>query len=99
MRKRRAGLIVLAGGLCALAVAGASDVQRATGAAADVPTPIYQDPSYSFQERAADLVSRMTLAEKASQTTATISPAIPRLGVPSYGWWNEALHGVRRLAD
>jgi hypothetical protein len=41
MRKRRAGLTALAGGLCALAVAGASDVQRATGAAADVPAPIW----------------------------------------------------------
>ncbi len=98
MRKRRAGLTALAGGLCALAVAGASDVQRATGAAAAAPAPIYKDPSYSFQERAADLVSRMTLAEKASQTDSNLSPAIPRLGVPSYGWWNEALHGVAELS-
>ena len=94
MRKRRAGLTALAGGLCALAVAGASDVQRATGAAAAAPTPIYLDRSYSFQERAADLVSRMTLAEKASQTNSSIAPAIPRLGIAQYGWWNEALHGV-----
>ena len=64
MSKRRVGLTALVGCACALAVTGASDVQRATGAAA---TPIYLDPSYSFQERAADLVSRMTLAEKASQ--------------------------------
>jgi beta-glucosidase len=98
MRKRRVGLTALTAAGCALAVAGASDVQRATGAAADVPTPIYKDPSYSFQERAADLVSRMTLAEKASQTDSNISPAIPRLGVPSYGWWNEALHGVAELS-
>src|SRR6478609_10371228 len=94
--KRRVGLSALAGCVCALAVAGASDVHRATGAAA---TPIYLDPSYSFQERAADLVSRMTLAEKASQTDSNISPAIPRLGVPSYGWWNEALHGVAELSQ
>jgi beta-glucosidase len=59
-------------------------------------TPIYQDPSYSFAERAADLVSRMTLAEKASQMNSSYSPAIPRLGVPQWGWWNEALHGVSR---
>src|SRR4051794_1279041 len=96
MRKRRVGLTALAGSLCALAVAGASDVQRATGAAAAAPTPVYLDPSYSFQERAADLVSRMTLAEKASQADSSISPAIPRLGVQQYGWWNEALHGVSR---
>jgi beta-glucosidase len=60
-------------------------------------TPIYQDLSYSFAERAADLVSRMTLAEKASQMVSSQAPAIPRLGIPAYGWWNEALHGVSRL--
>src|SRR5947207_3267725 len=66
-------------------------------ATATATTPIYQDPSYSFSERAADLVSRMTLAEKASQTVSSQAPAIPRLGIPAYGWWNEALHGVSRL--
>src|SRR3954464_6843997 len=93
MTKRRVGLTALVGCACAPAAAGASDGQRATGAAA---TPVYLDPSYSFQERAADLVSRMTLAEKASQADSSISPAIPRLGVQQYGWWNEALHGVSR---
>ncbi|MBT2729535.1 glycoside hydrolase family 3 C-terminal domain-containing protein [Bacillus sp. ISL-75] len=58
--------------------------------------PIYLDKSYSFQERAADLVSRMTLEEKASQMVSSSAPAIPRLGVKAYGWWNEALHGVAR---
>src|SRR4051812_20050927 len=93
MRKRRVGLTALVGCACALAVAGASDVQHATGAAA---TPVYLDPWYSFQERAADLVSRMTLAEKGSQGNSSAAPAIPRLGVQQYGWWNEALHGVSR---
>ena len=60
-------------------------------------TPIYLDMSYSFEERAADLVSRMTLAEKASQMISSRAPAISRLGVREYGWWNEALHGVARL--
>jgi len=60
-------------------------------------TPIYLDTSYSFAERAADLVSRMTLEEKASQMISSRAPAIPRLGVREYGWWNEALHGVSRL--
>src|SRR5947209_992114 len=59
-------------------------------------TPIYQDRSYSFAERAADLVSRMTLAQKASQMNSSFSPAIASLGVPQWGWWNEALHGVAR---
>ena len=44
-------------------------------------------------QRAADLVSRMTPAEKVSQL-GDISPGVPRLGVPGYKWWNEALHGV-----
>ncbi len=46
-------------------------------------------------ERAADLVSRLTLEEKASQMINE-APAIPRLGVESYMWWNESLHGVAR---
>src|SRR3954454_23173972 len=97
MRKRRVGWTALTGCVCALAVTGASNVQRATGSsAAAASTPIYLDPSYSFQERAADLVSRMTLAEKASQADSSVAPAIPRLGIQQYGWWNEALHGVAR---
>src|SRR4051794_30941437 len=99
MRKRRVGLVALTGSICALAVGGASDIQRAAGAepaAAAATTPVYLDTSYSFQERAADLVSRMTLQEKASQMVSSQSPAITRLGVPAYGWWNEALHGVSR---
>jgi beta-glucosidase len=39
----------------------------------------------------------MTLAEKASQMISSQAPAIPRLGIQAYGWWNEALHGVSRL--
>jgi len=49
----------------------------------------------SNQERAADLVSRMTLAEKVSQMVHD-APAIERLGIPAYNWWNECLHGVAR---
>ena len=45
------------------------------------------------EARAADLVHRMTLREKASQLVHW-APAIPRLGVPAYNWWSEALHGV-----
>ena len=43
--------------------------------------------------RASDLVSRLTLDEKISQLVNS-APAIPRLGVPAYEWWSEALHGV-----
>lgn len=49
----------------------------------------------SYEERAEQLVESMTLEEKASQLTYA-SPAIKRLGVPAYNWWNEALHGVAR---
>jgi beta-glucosidase len=53
----------------------------------------YLDPSLSPERRAADLVSRMTLPEKVLQMQST-APAVPRLGVAAYNWWNEALHGV-----
>jgi beta-glucosidase len=55
--------------------------------------PTYLDTSLPPDQRAADLVHRMTLEEKASQLT-NYSRAIPRLNIPSYDWWSEALHGV-----
>jgi beta-glucosidase len=53
----------------------------------------YLDPNLSPAQRATDILSRMTLEEKVLQMQST-APAIPRLGVPAYNWWNEALHGV-----
>ena len=58
------------------------------------PCP-YLNPASAPEARAKDLVSRMTLEEKVSQMV-DVAPAIPRLGVPAYNWWNEALHGVAR---
>jgi len=55
--------------------------------------PIYLNTAYSFRERAADLVSRMTPEEKQSQLGNTMPP-IPRLGINKYDVWGEALHGV-----
>lgn len=55
----------------------------------------WRDTRHSFENRVRDLISRMTLAEKVSQMIYT-APAIPRLGIPEYNWWNEALHGVAR---
>ncbi len=55
----------------------------------------YLDPSLPPQQRATDLVHRLTLEEKASQLVNQ-SRAIPRLDIPSYDWWSEALHGVAR---
>jgi beta-glucosidase len=58
-------------------------------------SPAYLDTDLPFEERVNDLVGRMTLEEKAAQLLYT-APAIPRLGIPEYNWWNEALHGVAR---
>ncbi|MBE5936454.1 MAG: glycoside hydrolase family 3 protein [Lachnospiraceae bacterium] len=55
----------------------------------------YLDESLSFEERAKDLASRLTLEEKVYQTLHA-APAIDRLGIRSYNYWNEALHGVAR---
>jgi beta-glucosidase-like glycosyl hydrolase len=61
------------------------------------PLPIYRDTRYSFAERAADLVSRMTLAEKVAQLHTNTAPAIARLGVQPYTYWSEGQHGVNTL--
>ena len=55
----------------------------------------YQNPDLSPAERAEDLISRLTLEEKALLMMDR-SPAIPRLGIPEFQWWNETLHGVGR---
>jgi beta-glucosidase-like glycosyl hydrolase len=56
--------------------------------------PVYKRTGFSFAERAADLVSRMTFEEKAAQLSTTNSPAIERLDIQSYSYWNESQHGV-----
>ena len=55
----------------------------------------YLDPELPIDERVADLVSRLTLAEKAGQLLHD-APAVPRLGIPAYNFWSEGLHGVAR---
>jgi beta-glucosidase len=86
------------GSILSTAVAGGF-VGAVVGPYARADTPreveVYRDLNRSFEERAADLVSRMTLEEKIPQL-GNDAPAIPRLGVPAYEWWNEALHGVAR---
>jgi beta-glucosidase len=81
-----AAILFLALVPCGLLAAGQAKKQK--------PYP-FQDPSLPIAERVNDLVSRMTLEEKVLQMQHT-APAIPRLGIPSYDWWNEALHGVAR---
>ncbi len=55
--------------------------------------PIWRDPSHPLKDRANDLIRRMSLAEKVAQLKNG-APGIPRLGLPAYDYWNEALHGV-----
>ena len=55
----------------------------------------YKNPDLAADKRADDLISRLTLEEKVSLMMDT-SPAIPRLGIPQFQWWNEALHGIGR---
>ena len=66
-----------------------------SAAQASAQNPPYLEPSLPVEERVNDLISRMTLEEKASQLGHTAA-AIPRLHVPEYNWWNEGLHGVAR---
>jgi beta-glucosidase len=55
----------------------------------------FRNAKLTVEQRATDLVSRLTLEEKVAQMMND-APAIPRLGIPAYNWWNEALHGVAR---
>ncbi len=72
--------------VCLALIASAATAQ-------DVAKLPYMNPNLSPEQRAADLVHRMTLVEKASQLVNQ-ARAIPRLKVPAYDWWSEALHGV-----
>jgi len=78
------GLLII----CLFAVCAQTFAQQKT-------TFPYQNTALSFDERVEDLVSRMTLQEKVMQLFNQ-APAIDRLGVPAYNWWNECLHGVAR---
>jgi beta-glucosidase len=70
-----------------------------TAAASKIPVvtgpEIWKDPAQPLDARVADLIRRMSLAEKVQEIRNT-TPAIPRLGVPAYDFWSEALHGVAR---
>lgn len=55
----------------------------------------YQNPSLTIDERVEDLLGRLTLEEK-TKLMMNGSPAIPRLGIPAFNWWSEALHGLGR---
>jgi beta-glucosidase len=79
----------------ALTLAAVSLYCASTAALAQTAPLPYQQANLTPEQRAVDLVGRMTLDEKVSQMVNT-SVAVPRLGVPAYDWWNEGLHGVAR---
>lgn len=58
----------------------------------------FRNPELPVEERVSDLVSRLTLHEKVEMMKHGAS-AVPRLGIPAYNWWNEALHGVARTKE
>jgi len=80
------------GSLCCTSAVALMLVSGIAGAQA------WRDPAVPIERRVDDLIGRMTLAEKAAQMQ-NAAPAIPRLGIPAYDWWNEALHGVARAGE
>ncbi|MFS4483903.1 glycoside hydrolase family 3 C-terminal domain-containing protein [Hyunsoonleella sp. 2307UL5-6] len=58
----------------------------------------FQNPDLSVQDRVTNLIGEMTLKEKVSQMRYD-APAVERLGIPEYNWWNECLHGVARAGE
>ena len=58
----------------------------------------FRNPDLPLEQRVKDLLSRMTLEEKTGQMLYN-APAIERLGIPAYNWWNECLHGVARAGE
>ncbi|GAB3296396.1 glycoside hydrolase family 3 protein [Hymenobacter humi] len=81
-------------GLLLLSSGAQSTAPPASGPTAEYP---FQNPDLPIDQRVDDLVGRLTLPEKVSQML-NASPAIDRLGIPAYNWWNEALHGVARTS-
>ena len=75
-------------------IAGVVAFSQAQTASQSASAP-FRNPKLPIEERVTDLVSRMTLEEKAMQMVHT-APAIPRLGIPAYNWWSEGLHGAAR---
>ena len=75
---------------------GLTAVSSAVGAQQPASgSPAFRNEALDFETRAIDIVKRLTLEEKVQQMK-DVAPAIDRLGIPAYQWWNEALHGVAR---
>ncbi len=80
---------------CVVFLAAAIFFSRISTTYAQDASAKYLDDRLSPEDRAADIVSRLTLEEKVRQMQ-NAAPAIPRLNIPAYEWWNEGLHGVAR---
>ncbi|HEU4795528.1 MAG TPA: glycoside hydrolase family 3 C-terminal domain-containing protein [Pyrinomonadaceae bacterium] len=89
MSPRRLGFCLLTAVLC-LIVIGSPALTQESKPESGAP---YLNPELGLDQRVDDLISRLTLEEKVSQMM-NAAPAIPRVGIPQYDWWNEALHGV-----
>ena len=83
-------------GLCA--PTGDKKPPETAGNTSYADLPLYKNPNEPLESRVDDLLSQMTLEDKISQMTHE-SAAIPRLDVPAYNWWSEALHGVARAGE
>ncbi|MGN0233250.1 MAG: glycoside hydrolase family 3 C-terminal domain-containing protein [Bacteroidaceae bacterium] len=66
--------------------------------AQDISDFPFRNPNLPVEERISDLIGRLTLDEKV-QMMKHASPAVGRLGIPAYNWWNETLHGVARTSE
>ena len=84
---KRPGFAIVLAAACGIVSALAQD-----GPSKDAP---WFNPDLPMTQRVDALVAQMTIEEKASQLVNQ-ARAIPRLGIPAYNWWNEALHGVAR---
>jgi len=86
-----------ASGVSVIAFNASEMVEPFSAAAVRIPEinepPIWRDPSQALRARENDLIRRMSLAEKVAQLQNG-APAIPRIGLPAYDYWSEALHGV-----
>lgn len=85
--------ITLPGLFCCLGLLCTTNAQNIPVTLDEVPA--FRNPLLSVERRVNDLVSRLTLEEKVLQMQND-APSIPRLGIPSYNWWSECLHGVAR---
>ena len=88
-------IVTVIGTIAARPTAAAVPAPQAASAPQAQDTLAFRNADLPLDARVADLVGRLTLEEKAGQL-GTSAPAIPRLGIPAYDYWSEALHGVAR---